>query len=126
MGANVPQPHERGEVMGQISTRLMEYLSRLKAEQEPAPAEGRKLRREDQITEDARKLAGEERDAVIRFLFEELSARLYEGAMEPKLVCRMCSFEWEPGGLSDPLAVPLTPDGSLSAYADDLKRIGIS
>jgi hypothetical protein len=111
--------------MGRISMRLMEYLARRKAE--PAPAQGRKLNRDRQITEDARALAGEESDAVTRFLFEELSLRLYERGVELKGECMCCSFEWEPGGgLSDPLAVPLTADGSLSAHADDLKSRGIS
>ncbi len=38
----------------------------------------------------------------------------------------MYGFEWEPGGVSDPLAIPLTADGSLCAKAEDYKKAGIS
>jgi hypothetical protein len=111
--------------MGRISMRLMEYLARRKAE--PAPAEGRKLTRDQQIIEDARAVAGGEKDTTIVRLYEELSPRLYyERAVELKCECCVCGFQWEPGGLSDPLAIPLKADGSLSAHADDLKSRGIS
>jgi hypothetical protein len=72
-------------------------------------------------TEAARKPGGEE-----NALYELLAAQLLERSISLKAVCECCSFEWEPGGLSDPLAVPLTADGSLCAKASDYEKAGSS
>jgi hypothetical protein len=69
-------------------------------------------------TEAARKPGGEENT-----LYELLAAQLLERSISLKAVCECCSFEWEPGGLSDPLAVPLTVDGSLCAKAGDYESV---
>ena len=57
-----------------------------------------KLIETQQKTEAARKPGGEE-NAV----YELAAAMLLERAIAIKLECKVCSFGWEPAGLSDPL-----------------------
>jgi hypothetical protein len=78
------------------------------------------LTREEQITESARKVRGED-----NMLVELALAEIRKRAVEPVLRCRICGFEWDPAGLSDPIASPIRENGSLCAQAEYFAEIGI-
>jgi hypothetical protein len=79
------------------------------------------LTREEQITESARKVRGED-----NMLVELALAEIRKRAVEPVLRCRICGFEWDPAGLSDPIAFPIREDGSLCAMATYFTSVGVT